>query len=331
MQTPTESQAIRQAQGESKPAEKIERPKFDAVELWKSSRPAEREKANQWYFDSSGEAGSDRMRLQSKYRVSEEDILKANPQLKGKFDPDQKDQKLFLRHPTTGEVDGGWSIESRDGDGKYTLSRQYRMDVQSKKDHGSLIESTSGVPDSFLKSLEKKVNELPPNVLKSLSRHGYKIVAAPTIADAMPGLKKLTPRGWPSDTTFDNSDGTHDDVSKRIIAPMRVLTEQGWEPVTRENVVTHQIGHALDFAHGFLSSKKEFVDAYEKDMAAITDKKHPIVQYFSQKNGVGRQETFASIFGLLTTGPENESDRRFFEKNFPNVIGVVRKQIKELN
>lgn len=283
---------------------------------------------NQWSVTGQPKPGVDRLSITSEYRVSEDEFKKANPGVK--TEAIDTTGSFNVKHPTTGAVDEGWKFKSREKDGSVVMTRDYIFDVQSKKDHGGVLESMPGIPESFTKHVAKKLDEIPPNVIANLNKHGYKIIAAATIPDAMPELEKLTPRGWPEDMKFINSDGTHDDVSKRIIAPMRFLNNGEMEPVMRDNVVTHQVGHAIDFANGFLSAKPEFVQAYEKDMRAILNKDSSIVKYLSQPNGIGRQETFAAIFGLVTTGPENESDRKFLTRSFPNVMKVVEQQIKDL-
>lgn len=301
------------------------------IETDQKDKAEDKEKnANQWEFDSSPKDGVDRLKLRSEYKVSREDFFKANPKLENKIPQGDENKNLKLRHPTTGQVDDHWSMKSENKDGSITLTREYEIDVQAKEDHQDLIEALPGVPSSFTEQLNRKLMEMPDNVRNSLKRHGYKIVAAPTIPDAIPGLENLTPRGWPAHKNFYNSDGTHDDVSKRIISPMRYLRGENMAPVMRENVLTHQVGHALDFAHGFLSSTPEFIEAYNKDFQRLQGSTDPRARYLSQAKGVGRQETFAAIFGQVLTGPENERDREFLTTNFPEVTKVVKNQIKKL-
>lgn len=345
MSGPTDSTTIDQSKKQSdRPAMDFSNPVahfVDVIALWqnapdrkteKKKPEAEAEKkpnvTNQWNASGEVKPGVDRLAIKSEYRVSEADFTKANPDVK--VDKLDTTGSFNLKHPTTGAVDGGWKFKSREKDGSITLTRDYDLDVQAKKDHGGVLEAMPGIPESFVKHVQRKIDEMPPNVVSALKKHGYKIVAAATIPDAMPELEKLTPRGWPEDMKFINSDGTHDDVSKRIIAPMRFLNNGEIEPVMRENVVTHQVGHALDFANGFLSATPEFIEAHKRDMAAILNKDSDMVKYLSQPNGVGRQETFAAVFGLLTTGPENERDRKFLMQSFPNVRKVVEQQIKDL-
>ncbi|MDZ4832836.1 MAG: hypothetical protein SGJ27_03450 [Candidatus Melainabacteria bacterium] len=317
-------------------------PFFDVIALWQNApgRAVEQLKdsdkkigdqsdsTNKWTASGEVKPGVDRLTLTSQYRVSASDFKKANPDV----DLEKLDTAggFNLKHPTTGATDSGWKFKAREKDGSVKLTRDYRVDVAAQKEHGGVLEAMPGVPESFTKQVQRKIDEMPPNVVANLKKNGYKIITASTIPDAMPELDKLTPRGWPADSTFINSDGTHDDVSKRIIAPMRFMHEGEMQPVMRDNVVTHQVGHAIDFANGSLSATPEFVDAYSKDMAAIGHKDSGIVKYLSQPDGVGRQETFAAVFGLVTTGPENESDTKFLTQSFPNVMKVVKKQIEQL-
>lgn len=290
---------------------------------------------NHWWpkTNKSGSRATDIITLTAEQTVTADEFYKQNPAAPkppGSGDTDRRSFKL--RHPTTGEVDDGWHVAGVK-DGKVKLLRDYQMEVQHG-DHGGLIELRPGIPADFGRHLQKKLDQLPQNVLKNLQNAGYKIIAADTISEAMPSLKQLTPRGWAKDLTFDDSDGTHDNISKRIIAPRRVRGEKGeapWVPVTRDEVVVHQIGHALDFANNFLSQRKEFLDAYKKDMsAAALNRDNPTIKYLSQPNGVGEQETFATLFGLVLTGPENEADKEFLERTFPETIKVVKQQIENL-
>jgi hypothetical protein len=297
-----------------------------------ASKAPAAEQPNRWYANGEKREGVNSLRLTSEYRVSNADFARANPDFaRQKLDDLDTTRSYKLWHPTTGQIDDGWKVKGENPDGTMTFSREYTQDVRARKDHSrGVLEAMPDIPYAFIKHVQSKLDQLPANVLQSLERKGYKILAAETIPAAIPELAQLTPRGWSRSTNFFNSDGTHDDVSKRIIAPMKVLQDGQFEDVSRDNVVVHQIGHALDFAHGFLSNSPEFIRAYDADMNNIQEKDNHIYKYFSQKDGPGRQETFASIFGVAFGMPENESDRKFLTEKFPNVMEVVRKQIKEL-
>lgn len=297
---------------------------------------------NHWYSKAGNKPGVEQIHLRASLNVTAEEFARQNPD-RGSPEKLIGRDGFNLRHATTGQVDANWRLDGINKDGSLKLSKEYQFDVQSKNDHSGLIEALPGVPEPHIKALQKKIDELPPNVLRALSDKGYKILATTVNTAAIPELKGLTPRGWPKDMDFDNSDGTHDNARRVILAPYRFNNGQDFAPVDRENVVVHQIGHALDHAFGKLSNQPEFQDAFKKDMAdlaqkgfAMTAREKMIYDYFNQKEGPakgerpGSEECFASLFGSLLTGPENPEDKAPFQKNFQRTIAAVSKQIQKL-
>lgn len=326
------------------------------ADAFNSLKLPELQLSNHWHLQKHLDGGLDQISTQAEVNVPANDFLVQNPALAKKLGGDaakitDKDidgaaakDGFNVRHATTGEVDAGWKFESINKDGSIRLAKDYTMDVKAADKHDSkLVETLPGVPPEHTRALEKKLAEVPPGVLQALTNQGYKIIACPTNTDAIPELKGKTPRGWPEDTTFDNSDGTHDNVRRVILAPYRVKQGNDFVPVDREDVVVHQIGHALDHALGKLSNSPEFQKAFKADMQKLaekgfmTDREKMIYDYFNQKDGPdknerpGSEEAFASLFGMVLTGPENPEDRVPFEKNFPETIKVVRDQIAKLS
>lgn len=284
---------------------------------------------NRWNVSKVSQS-TDTLCLDAVRKVSLDEFRKANPRAQGQSGKLPDDGEYRLWHASTGEIDGGWKIVRYNSERQqYTMAKTYSLEVQHLADHSGLIEALPGISEEMRKPIERKLAQLPPNVVSALEKAGYKIVIAPFIPDVLPGLKQLTPRGWAPELTFYNSDGTQDNVSRRIIAPQRVQDSEGRIGLPREEVLVHQIGHALDFANGFLSGSEEFVAAYNKEIAGLP-KNHPIVKYFSQSNGAGRQEVFATLFGLALTGPENPEDKAWLERSFPETLQVVRRQIRAL-
>lgn len=309
-----------------------------------TAKTAEKESSNTWSAKDSKATSekSEYIHNKASVDVSNAEFIRSNPELKGKPSSEwSKDGNYKLRHATTGEVDSAWKLTGVKGDGSVQLQKDYRLEVASKKDHSDLIESIPGVPEKHVKALEAKLNELPANVKTALKDAGYKIVATRFNTDAIPELKALHPRGWDPSGNFDTSDGTHDNVRRLILAPYSFVNNRSVEAVSRPDVLVHQIGHALDHALGKLSNKPEFQEAFAKDMQQMAkkeldDREEAIFSYFSQKKGPvkgenpGSEECFASLFGLVLTGPENPIDKKAFENNFQNTIQVVKRQIKAL-
>jgi hypothetical protein len=305
------------------------------------------ELSNHWHSAGTVRKGFDRIKTSAAVNVPAEAFLALNPgegrtiaDLPGLVGKDG----FKVRHATTGEVDGGWQLDSVSKDGSISLSRDYAMEVRNRSSHDRLIETLAGVPPEHVSALEQKLAQLPPHVLKALEDKGYKIIATPTNTDAIPDLKGKTPRGWPQGSTFDDSDGTHDNVRRVILAPYSYRQGNEFVPVERPDVVVHQIGHALDHAYGKLSNADEFQQAFRSDMKRLaekgdnmSDRERAIYDYFNQKDGPARgerpgsEEAFASLAGLLLSGPENPGDRPVFEKNFAATAEVVRHQIDNLH
>lgn len=290
-------------------------------------KPVEPE-VNRWTASKTDRDSIHRLSLKSSQVVDVKEFRAVNPDAPADLQAKIGAQEFKFRHASTGEIDSGWKPESVT-DGRLKLTKSYETLVSAKKSHEGVIESLPGVPPSFVARLQSKLDELPANVRSNLQASGYKIIAAPVIADAIPELRKRTPRGWDEATTFENSDGTHENVRKLIIAPMRVKVDEDWFPVMRPNTLVHHVGHALDCANG-LSKDPGFQRAFKEDMDALRGLNHPIAKYFAQPGGPGAEEAFASLFGLALTGPENEADRPFLHRHFQNSMPVVKKQIERL-
>ncbi len=300
--------------------------------------------ANQWRSNSKVSDKTDRISIKASVILDPLEFRRLNPTATN-FEQliHSKDKAEFkVRHATTGEIDSGWKLDSIDNKGNLVLSKNYSMEVQAKNKHDGLVEAIPNVPERHIKALEEKLAQLPENVKEALKKAGYKIIATRFNTDAIPELKDLSPRGWDKNSNFDTSDGTHDNLRRVILAPYLYKPWQASEAVDRPEVLVHQIGHALDHAYGKLSNDPDFQKAFITDLEKMSarqdldQREKAIFQYFSQKNGPvkderpGSEECFASLFGLVLTGPENEIDKKPLEKNFPETIEVVRKLIKKL-
>ncbi len=297
------------------------------------------ESGRAWHSDGQLREGIDKLSMTAVLNVSSSEFEQQNPAAKGKLSELIGKDGFKMRHATTGELDSGWKLAGINKDGALRLSKDYKLEVESQSKHDGLIETLPGVPADHTKALQRKLDELPQNVLQALQDKGYKIIATRTNSQAIPELKSLTPRGWDKSNTFDDSDGTHDNVRKVILAPLFV---GGNELVNRPDVLVHQIGHALDHSFGKLSNDPQFQESFKKDMQAMNKDwalgahEKAIYNYFDQKEGPGKgerpgsEECFAALFGMILTGPENPGDEKIFQKYFPNTIKVVRDQIKKL-
>lgn len=316
--------------------------KEDSTKVQSEKSPGQ--KNNAWRFDGKGQKeGLDRISMTASINVPADEFCKHNPDAAADLSRLIGKKDFRARHATTNELDQGWKLEGVNKDGTLRLSKDYHFDVQHKDSHNGLIEAMPGVSKEHVQALQKKLDQLPENIVAALRNQGYKIIATGINSQAIPELRGMTPRGWSKDTTFDSSDGTHDNVRRVILAPELFEQDGNLTPVDREEVVVHQIGHALDHALGKLSNKQDFQAAFKKDMEALaekgdsmSDRERLIHDYFKQKRGPskgenpGSEECFASLFGMLLTGPENPQDRVPFRQNFPNSIKTIEAMIRKL-
>lgn len=291
-----------------------------------AERRTQTDRTNEWQISERWNS-SHVMMLQAKQLVKLADFCQLN---NIETDPDKIDlnQQYAFQHPT-GRKEHGWRVSKVSGL-TVELAYETRIAVKPKQSHAGVLEVMPGVADDHLKQVEKTLSMIPQNVLKVIENAGYKILVTPKITDALPHLQDVAPRGW-AGKTFDNSDGTMDEVRKLIVSPDRFKHDGVWLPNERPDVVSHQIGHAIDAIQKNYSSSEEFQKAYIRDINAMPsrDRNH-IYQYLTQPGGVGAKEAYACIFGMLLTGPENPNDRAYFEKHFPNVIELLSQKIKEL-
>ena len=56
----------------------------------------------------------------------------------------------------------------------------------------------------------------------------------------------------------------------------------------------------MDAAFGQISHSKEFVDAYNRDVAEMPQAARDRAEYFLQSGWTGPQEMFAELFGIIT-------------------------------
>ena len=276
---------------------------------------------NQWQLSDDGSE----MRLEAQQVVAPEEFQRTNPDVE--IETLQTNTPGFkLQHPATGEIDNGWIFDGRTPEGKVRLRHSYDVKLPARgAGTNELVQRLDGVGQETVDGIENKLQQMPQYVLDELTRHGFKILICPTIADAVPALKDLIPRGWKifgDNLTFDHSDGTQDPVRRLIIMPENCIYDKEMERTDRPNVVTHEVAHILNALHHFTTSE-QFLTAYKQGIARL-DPQDKRTKYLKQPGGAGEDEAFASLCGMLLTGPENEEDRALLESNFPEAILAVK-------
>lgn len=198
------------------------------------------------------------------------------------------------------------------------------------------IELKDGVSVQFANDVRKVVVAVPPAVLKVLADSNYRYVVADCVTNALPSLRGARPRGWPSNTTWDNADGIQYE-KERVIAIAEYARDSRGQ-LSRGSrmpgVLRHETGHALDVAMAdggrLFSQSDAFKAAYERDVRNISTSDRKALGYFLQSGDRGRSETFADCFALLIGGPVNARDHETLKRAFPEVLKFIDEAIKNL-
>jgi len=192
------------------------------------------------------------------------------------------------------------------------------------------------VSEEHIKEIQEGMDKIPLGVKKVLSDYGLQPVTADFASTFDPGLKGLTPRGWPKGHTWDNTEGFFREGSKTM-----VVTEKNINPWSHKEeavshfrkiyVLRHETGHALDAALKNPSSSVEFMKAYNLDVAEIRKAgkgaKH---SYYLQSGSAGSEETFAEMsFGVFSKKAK-ETVFNIHIDAFPNTYKYVEKLVEGL-
>jgi len=207
----------------------------------------------------------------------------------------------------------------------------------SKPPSRGWLEIRATVTSRFRQRTKQAVAGIPAAIRQTLRTKGWRVVAAKFVVDAAPDLKGKMPRGWPSGTTWSNSDAVHLPRRKTIIIAEKRIARNG--EVVNVNrvsgVLRHEIGHAFDMAlmkgglaNPFHSSTSGFDSLYRTDVEQMSAQLKRKLKYFTQSGPAGRQETFAEAFAIILGGGSVPDREKHFRSAFPRVLKYVRGRVK---
>ena len=172
---------------------------------------------------------------------------------------------------------------------------------------------------------------------------GVKYVLAKKASIAFPGLKNITPRGWPKGSKLDELDGVY---ICGVIGCFQIKKRRDMTAVVR-----HETGHGLSESFSKiigtrLVDKKDYTDCYIKDLRKLKEKARKLglkkcaLQYLIQGSTpkeatlVGKDETFAEIYAKLHGGSISGVLFKDFDKKldclFSNTVAYVKKILLSL-
>lgn len=192
----------------------------------------------------------------------------------------------------------------------------------------SPLQFGTGVSDFFKKNMDDAWGSIPEHIKAKLEAHGVTAHLTRMLVDVAPDLADKQPRGWDKGMTWKNVSGVYRSSEKKII-----VSERYQNPTTGKDAASsrtkgtlrHEVGHAVDDAHGYVSASSDFRSAYNSDVAkmdaeGILRDDHRY-KYFLQPDNAGPSETFAEVFGQIHGGGGGDHD---ITGRFPAVTKWMR-------
>lgn len=197
-----------------------------------------------------------------------------------------------------------------------------------------IVSEYSATSQRFRERVRDAVASVPAPIWKSLHRAGWRLQAVQFVVDADPSLKRMRPRGWPKNMTWENTDAAHLPRSRRLIIAEKLRSTTGEVLPSRrvEGNLRHEVGHAFDMLLGqserFRSSSISFLAAYQRDWDRLPAQRRRMLAYYSQAKAAGPQEAFAEAFAIHLGGGSDPNLGPQFTTAFPSVMDFVVATIK---
>jgi PPM family protein phosphatase len=192
-----------------------------------------------------------------------------------------------------------------------------KLNAPSDNRLGVPIRKLDGASERFYLETKATYDALPSDVRELLAMHGYEIVVARRGVDAFPEMSGEQQRGWREGTSVENNGAflRHRDKVIAMVERAHDYDLDQWGVVNAVNLLTyktgnniailrHEVGHAVDHALGYFSRSEVFHDAYQKDLANLSDEQKAEFDYYVQLDtpGAGQSEALADLFAHILGG-----------------------------
>jgi hypothetical protein len=217
--------------------------------------------------------------------------------------------------------------------GRKLLVPKDLLEPQQGQGSADVTFEVDGASPDFVKRIESEFQTLPENERRLIKQAGITLVLAGKVTDAVPELVGVTPRGWPTGTTWDDADGLYQPGRKQVIVTEtrhNRATDQFELSDRAECVMRHETGHGVDSALDSYSHMTPFGNAYRKDVSVLSTTQKQAFSYLLQQGVAGKEETFAEMFAGLNGCTANRSQTVPELNGFPTVRELVRDRLSQL-
>jgi len=238
------------------------------------------------------------------------------------------------------EIKGSESASTTTTATAATSSAPYKLDSSTKQAMIDqlvvVVRAQANRPEisaNMIKKVKTALSAYPNNLLALVVGKGCKIYLTPTMIDKEPGLQNSTPAGYEEGETYKNCPGMFKDGSEIVLCELCLSAHDDSEWTTLPDPVgtlRHELGHAVDYYLGQVSSTEDYKHTYLLEMAKIDDSDKPVISYFLQKDYRGPCETFAELMCEQYGGRKDDRRGERLAQNFPQLSKYIAKKIAEI-
>lgn len=200
--------------------------------------------------------------------------------------------------------------------------------------------AADSVPEKFVEEVAEGIKTIGRSGMSLMKDEGLKYILAKKTSDVFPELKGVTPRGWPSNMTWDDAPA----VSPTHLRVIGLFSKPKYTDIP--NVVRHEMGHRIDSSFyykigEFFTNTKGYQEVYSNDLEGIGKKLDMYelscddLSYMLQGStpkklsGGGKSESFAEIYAMLRGGSMANNNiigiDEIMPDIFPKTVAYVRK------
>jgi tetratricopeptide (TPR) repeat protein len=205
-----------------------------------------------------------------------------------------------------------------------------RLGPRNRKDFILSLEDAEASPDrnpdAIRNGIVRDIEAMPPKVIDVLARTGCRVVIVPQLSTTAGVFKNHQPTGWPDGMSWDAAGAAYDYNYNMVFVPRKMLARRRSEIVSNyriDEVVRHELGHALDAYLGWYSREDAFKKPFLQDKLKLSDKQKQKFAYGLQFGDQGPAETFAELFNNLCGGACT-SRTKYLYAAFPQCYAALK-------
>ncbi len=203
--------------------------------------------------------------------------------------------------------------------------------IEGAKPQTGLQVENLGSSKEFADKVQKQIGNLTPATREALERSGTEIITTDKLTTLRPDLAGKEPYNQ-SGSRYENLDAFFIPKSNSVILAETRENKAGKTVLNDrvEGVFKHEVGHALDKSLGDFSQSPEFVEAHKKDVENLNSFDKGFFGYLvGSKDGDGKKETFAEVWGALNGASSDPRDTKLILDKFPNVANLIKDQLPQ--